>query len=176
MGVPCENHKALEKDIEHLQDQVDELKEIAKCHVTSESLQLTISNLEREVADLKKDNQQHFANSNSISKTLEQISTTNEFLKEAISDNRLQTEKLMDKLDQMYQLLLNFKSPQGDIKAKNNIEKDEAQMYKGVPSERTDIMTYVKDNKLAFSVILLLVVLVIFLITGKWMGADLWLS
>ncbi|MCX8074061.1 MAG: hypothetical protein N2749_00540 [Clostridia bacterium] len=164
----CIYHKAMEEKVSALEKAIEDLKINIQNKVSKEELNLIIEKLEEDIQDLKNDNEFHFKSGQATQQTLARLEEMNKYLKQMLDSYSEQAkslsekmdkinETLNDKIDKLYNLILNFKKPQED----------------GGEKKKSLIENLLGNVKITLTIIFLLVATIIYLLTGNWIVKEL---
>lgn len=158
MDNTCIFHSGIEEKIVALERQLNDLKEVIKNYPTKDEINIIISKIEKDILELK--NQADMQNQNNINlqQAIVRLEKMNNYLQSMLEIYTEQTKSLSEKMDKINDTL------------SDKIEKIYTLILEKIDDKKQGnvFFSFITTNKYFIIVILFLVALIIYLLTGKW--------
>jgi seryl-tRNA synthetase len=171
----CKEHSKCITDIQNMKDDIKELKDALEKLATKDEVKTLKENINIQIVELKADSEKHFNNTKELAESLARLEENMKTLKDAVDrmtvSSSEQTEKMLDRMDKIYERIVNFKFPQEDNNKEHSMtQKDDANIEKRGFAEGVKWFFSNKVVLMTITVILLLVALISYLVTGHWVN------
>lgn len=160
MDNTCIYHSGIEGKIEALEKQLDDLKDVIQNYPTKDEVNIIISRIERDIDELKNQADLQHQNNINLHQAIIRLEEMNNYLKSMLDIYTEQTKSLNEKMDKINETL------------SDKIEKIYSLIVERIDANKIQkegiFFTFFNTNKYIILIILFLVAIIIYLLTGKW--------